>query len=296
MDIFRYRLRVWARSLLRIVELHRSAIPVRTLHLWFLGDILENEYIWKGQGAYIETGLMQQFFMAMYEVAQVVGILSSNFERILIKAIHGNHGRGRERRRSTKTWMNWEFLWYRYLELVCRDLPNVEFDLGLSWFDLANVFDFTFLLLHGEDIIRYMKFPWYSINELDKAYAAIMQRVGHPFEVMVFGHHHISANFQTSKGEWYCNGNWVGGTMYSLKVLRDMATPKQWLLFCHPKRAIASRWPIDLMLEDAEIWKEVKRTSYDIHVPVSNRDLLAAMNESAKRAAWTHEHPRRFNQ
>lgn len=293
-DIFRYRLRIWTQAVQKIVELHRSKIPVNTLNLWFLGDVLENEFIYKGQGAYIETGLMQQFFMSQYEVAQAIAILASNFREIRVRGVHGNHGRGTEKPRTAKTFVNWEFIWYRYLELICRDLHNVTFDFQTSWFDIVDVQGHSFLMMHGEDIRRYMRFPWYSVDIMEKAYGAILERVKHPFEVLVFGHHHVASNFQTSRGEWFCNGNWVGPTTFTIKVLREMATPKQWLLFCHPKRSVASRWPVDLMQENQDIWDSVKASSYDIHVPVGNRDILAAMDASAKTAAWADIHPRKL--
>lgn len=158
-NVFRYRLRIWYRAINRIVAIQRNTIPIHKLNLWFLGDVIEGENIFRSQGAYIETGVLQQYFASLYEVAQAVASLASNFEEIEIRAVTGNHGRVRTERNATKTWVNWEWLWYRYLHLLCRDLPNVHFKLTMSWFDLPVVQGYRWLMLHGEDARRYMRFP-----------------------------------------------------------------------------------------------------------------------------------------
>lgn len=282
-DVLRYRIRIWLKAVKKIVKLHRASVPVRKCNLWLLGDILENEFIWKGQGSYIETGLMQQFFVAMYEVAQAIALLAGDFEEVEIHAVAGNHGRGTERKNASKTWTSWEWLWYRYLELVLREVSNVRFDLTPSWFDLPTVQGHTFLMVHGEDVRRYMRFPWYSTERMEKSFSELLSAVGRPFDYMVMGHHHVAASFQTSKGEWFCNGNWVGPTMYSMKTLWEMVKPTQWMMFCHPKRGLTSRWIIDLWQENEAIWRDVKETSYNVHVPFSNQEILSAVH-TAQRA------------
>ena len=206
-EVLRYRIRVWVKGVLKLLALHRTSVPVRKLNIWFLGDVLENEWIFRGQGAYIETGLIQQYFAALYEFGQAIAYLSAYFEEVEVHGVAGNHGRGTERPRQSKTWVNWEWLWYRYLELICREIPNIKFDLARSWFDLPEVQGHKFLLIHGEDIRRYMRFPWYNAQWMEQGYGAILERVGSPFENLCFGHHHVAANFQTSRGEWICNGN-----------------------------------------------------------------------------------------
>lgn len=112
---------------------------------------------------------------------------------------------------------------------------------------------------------------------MEKNYSELLESVRKPFTYMAFGHHHVLSSFQVSKGEWFCNGNWVGPTVYTVKKLYTMSLPKQWLFFMHPKRGVTSRWPIDLMVEDEELWNKVKDTEYDIHVPHTNQEIMAAM-------------------
>ena len=282
-EVFRYRLRVWLKGVLKFLAMHRASTPVKKLNLWLLGDILENEWIYRGQGAYIETGLMQQFYAALYEIGQVIACLSAHFEEIEIHGVPGNHGRGTKRPRETKTWVNWEWSWYRYLELVCMSLENVTFDLPMAWYDLPEVMGRRFLLLHGEDIKRYMRFPWYSTERMEKAYGAIMEHVGTPFEYLCFGHHHVGATFQTSKGEWICNGNWVGPTMFTMKVLYEMVKPVQFMLFFHPKQGITTTHKINLSKQDQGLWDEVAKTAYTIDVPLTNQEILYAIEQSRRK-------------
>jgi hypothetical protein len=280
LNVFRYRLQLWLRSVIKIVKLHRKSVPVNKLNLWFLGDILENEFLFRGQGSYIETGLLQQFYASMYEIAQAIAVLASHFETIEIRGVAGNHGRGTPKPGQTKTWVNWEWLFYRYLELVCRDLTNVKFDLALSWYDLPEVLGHRFLMLHGEDIISYMRFPWYGAERMLDGYFQLLTAVGKPFEYMVFGHHHIAANFQMPAGEWFCNGAWTGYTQFVIKRLYKTEKPKQWLFFCHEKRGIGARYLLDLMEDDEKLWKKIKDTSYDIHIPPTNQAITAAMEQA----------------
>ena len=44
-NVFRYRLRLWLRSVIKITELLRYSIPIRKLNLWFLRDVLENKHL-----------------------------------------------------------------------------------------------------------------------------------------------------------------------------------------------------------------------------------------------------------
>jgi len=285
-NVFRYKLRVWLKAVLKFLYMHRASTPVKRLHLWFLGDVLENEWIYRGQGAYIETGLIQQYYAALYEIGQVIAHLSTYFEEIEIHGVPGNHGRGTKRPRETKTWVNWEWLWYRYLELVCGSLKNVKFDLAMSWYDLPMVMGHRFLLLHGEDIKRYMRFPWYSTERMEKAYGAIMERVGTPFEYLCFGHHHVGATFQSSKGEWICNGNWVGPTMFTMKVLYEMVKPIQFMMFFHPQQGITTTHKINLAKQDQGLWDEVEETSYNIDVPITNQEILGAIEKSRRKVFY----------
>ena len=164
--------------------------------------------------------------------------------------------------------------------MICRDLPNVKFNLTMSWFDLPKVQGRKFLILHGEDVRRYMGFPWYSVNRMLNGYYKLVNLIGESFEYLTFGHHHVASDFQTSVGEWFCNGNWVGWTLYSVKRLYEIAPPKQWLLFVHKKQGITGRRLINLLVENKRLWRQIKKTEYDIHIPPTNQEILAAMERA----------------
>lgn len=250
-DVFKQELDFLYRSVLKIVNIQRSAIPIKKLHIFFLGDHVENETIYKGQSFDIEADVMEQFFFGVNQISHFIQVLSKHFEIIDTTWISGNHGRvGRIGEHPWK--VNWDYLFARFVQTELRENTRIKFTIPVKWWEIVDVMGWKFLLVHGEDIRRYFKLPWYDTRNYEADYARMLQSIGQSFTYLVFGHHHVPIEWDSSYGERICNGTFVGHPLYALKRLRVCVRPTQFLFFVHPKVGISSRYKVRLDLASKE--------------------------------------------
>lgn len=267
-NVFRYRLRVYERALKEIVERHNKAYPIKDLVVWLGGDLLEGERIYSPQQVFIDTNVMNQFFIVQYEIADFLSRLSSRFEKIEVVCSPGNHGRVYSRKEASD-FVNWEYILYRNIEFILREHKNIHFDIPYTWYRVKNVNGVKILFIHGDDIRRWMRWPWYGSENLYNGYYQLMSKIGQPFNVLVFGHFHQPANLVLPDGEFISNGSFVGYTRYTIKKLGGYSIPpRQVVFFIHPTVGITARYMIYLDIDYPELWKEIKKTSYEVNLPL----------------------------
>lgn len=243
--IFEKRLNYLFEKLVYIVELHRKSIPIRDLHLICLGDNMENEIIFAGQPFLIELDVMEQFFAGVELVSRFILDLSKHFENIHTHWISGNHGR-MGKMGEHKWTVNWDYLFAKFIEQKLSACKTITFDVPKKWWNIITIEGWKFLLVHGEDIRRYMKFPWYDTARFDADYSKILQSINQDFTYMVFAHHHVPIQWDSAYGERIANGTFVGYNVYALKRLRASVRPTQVTFGVHKRMGITSRYLVRL--------------------------------------------------
>lgn len=263
-EVFRYRLRLLLKGISILVRRQLNIAPIHTCHLFLLGDIIENETVFQPQMTFIDTNVLNQFFIAQHEVSRFIASLSRIFPKVEITCIRGNHGRVGSSHRDHNELVNWEHILYTNIAYQLQRYKNVTFDIPLAWWRIKKVEKRRILLIHGDDIKRWMNFPFYGIDRTAKSYSEAMQGINRPFDDLVLGHFHVPHNWQTAKGEVFVNGSFVGATKFVFKQLHTTVRPSQWIFLVHPEQGIADRFLFRLDKKDTQLRAETKKDGYDI--------------------------------
>jgi transposase-like protein len=242
-EIFERRAHNLLKSVRKITSIHRMAYDLPMLHIWFLGDIGENESIFEGQRNYIDSDVLTQLFRACDVFCEFIVSLLADYPQVKIVGITGNHGRV-GKKGEFKEYANWDRICYHFIEARLRNEKRITFDIPKSWWRIAQVRGWKFLLTHGDDIRAWRGFPYYGVDRADANYTLLLQSINESYEYFVCGHHHNRAEFDRPKGEKIVNGAWPGGSIFSLKKLNTASEPSQLFFGVHERKKITWRYKL----------------------------------------------------
>lgn len=225
------------RDLGRVYRLPRLFCPI-------LGDVVENETIFPGQKGEIDADVVQQLFTAVDALAGFLSRMQGLFSEVVVPCVYGNHGRVGQKGEN-KLYVNWDYICYKFLQARLAGQPRIRFEIPLTWWHLVEIRGWRFLLTHGDQIRSWMGIPYYGIDRADANITTLLQAQGISYDYMVIGHHHNAANVDRPQGEKIVNGNWPGGSIFSLHRLNRATEPSQ-TMFLVGKGGIALREKIML--------------------------------------------------
>lgn len=191
------------------------------------------------------------------EEAEGVAKCADAFGRVHVVSVPGNHGRT-TRKPHAKSYvnLNYEVLLSWFLEREFKNDDRVTFEAPMSGDALFKVYDWKFLLTHGDRIgsrggqgfIGPVATVARGAQKLRMQYATM----GHKLDLIMMGHFHTPL--------WMpgcvVNGCLPGFSEYAFGPLRVTPTPpSQWLFFVHPKYGVTSRW--EIFLEDPKMYQQI---------------------------------------
>ncbi len=244
--IFRERAENLLDSVRKITSIHKMAYELPTLNIWFLGDIVENETIFAGQRSQIDSDVVTQLFMACDVFVEFILALLSEYPRINIVGITGNHGRI-GKKGEFKEFVNWDYIAYHFIQSRLQNEERITFNIPKAWWLIEEVLGHRFLLLHGDDIRAWQGIPYYGIDRADARYTLLFQSIDESYDYFVCGHHHNAASIDRPVGEKIVNGAWPGGSIFSLKKLNVSSVPNQLFFGVHPNKGITWRYKLSLL-------------------------------------------------
>lgn len=245
---FLARLDFFKEKLAKIFEIERSVVPYRRINVFFLGDIIEGATIFRGQLRSIDKNVVQQVMVSVNALSDFISWLSTLFAEVGCYCVVGNHGRiGLKGELSPMD--NLDYLTYKWVEERTADITNVEVNVADTWWMAVERMRHRFVLVHGDDVKAWMNIPFYGA---DRSEGRMQRLLGIGFQYFVIGHHHTPAEF----GNVIMNGNWVGGSEFSLKVIQAGGLPSQKLFSVH--RAFGITWSRDVKLVDPRTLKPTK--------------------------------------
>lgn len=245
-DIFERRMQQYYETIMSIVNRYRLTTPMPDAHIWMLGDMVEGEQIFRGQAARIECDVMEQFFRGKAIISRFASEIGANFDSVSISCVAGNHGRI-GRKGETKFYVNWDHMMYRYMEDTLADHGNITWNIPKSWWTVVEVRGQRFYLTHGDDLIRYMGVPWYSLERYDAKETKLLRMVGQTYDHIVIGHHHTAFEWDSGPGWRIANGAFSSGGLFPAKRLQLMNLPHQWIFGVHNEHGITFRYPLKLV-------------------------------------------------
>lgn len=223
----RKRLDRLTKSVYEITQIERNGgIPLKKLKIHCLGDIVQGEDVFPGQGFKLDTLLMEQVFTLSDEVIRRVFIpLAELFEQVEIFCIPGNHGKqGRRGQSSRQT--NWDYIVYWLWRERMAETKHVKFFISASPFLIYEMYPQgqKHALIHGQQARGWLGFPYYGIDRLHKR---LISLTGLYIDYLHHGHHHQPSLQDTHIGRKIGNGSIEGGSDYSVNDLITANTPQQ---------------------------------------------------------------------
>ncbi len=252
-DIFLERLEFLKTSLKKIFEIHLDNTPYPVFNIFFLGDIIEGSTIFPGQERQTDLHAAKQVILAVDQIAEFIAWVAALYPwKVKCYCVVGNHGRiGKKGEQSPLN--NLDFLVYHYCREKLIHFSNVEFHISESWYMVVEKMNWRFLLVHGDDIRAWMGIPYYGLERSESRYQRMLADSQIGFHYFCCGHHHQEA---TIKSRIFMNGNWVGGSELSMKIMQVSNTPTQLLFSMHPLFGVT--WERNIQLQNPGKPKKIK--------------------------------------
>jgi len=224
-DIAAERCRQLRDSLIEITQIHQTAMDVRRLNVFALGDELEGHgQIYPAQPFYLDAHLYQQWLVFAEMMVSFLRDLLQVYDKIKVYKVYANHGRlGKKGEGHPQD--NVELLVWHYISARLADEPRIKFAISPSWFMLVNRMGWNFYIAHGEDTL-----PWspYAARGAFNVKLRLNSLFEQKIHYLLLAHHHVSLEIERElEGSIIYNGCWPGPTDWSLKALHEANLPSQ---------------------------------------------------------------------
>ena len=243
-DIFNRRLFGWANLLLRLVELRRNNVPIDTLVIPMLGDMISGDIHDELARTNIDN-CMGQMIRGANLISQAIMLLAPNFEKIHIPCVVGNHGRMTRKPPMKDKYMDWDYMLYQWIAAFCKNQKNITFDIPKSFINLFSVYDNTILIMHGDSVSGGGSNT--SITRAITSLRGVLQYRKNlnvelgiedetiQFDNVMIGHFHRIDEIDIGTGELHICGCMKGPDEFALQRLHKASKPKQLVTYWHPK-------------------------------------------------------------
>jgi len=241
-EVFKRRLQQYYNAIKIIVDIHRSAFPIRICNVFLLGDLVHNDLL----GRFctleeIESPVIDQFTnIVVPEISNFLMSLTKIFEKVKVYGVRGNHGAvWKFAAEST----NWDYVVYKFIETRLANQKRITFNFPKDFFQLVRIQRHTFLLVHGDQIPMHLTLPWYGTTTKAMRWQGSMPE---RFEYVCLGHFHFPSIVTWNEIEILTNGCFVSDDEWVRKRLGLKSEPKQIIFGVHPRIGISFRYYIDL--------------------------------------------------
>jgi len=228
------RLQMLAKKAIEITRMRRSTAKIRDLRIYLIGDMVEGEDIFPHQAHTIDSSVFEQAVKNTPAIlARMIMTLSSEFTKVKVVCVPGNHGRNGPKGRGGHPKTNWDSVCYEVLRLMLLGSDHspsslrkrMEFVNTGKFYAVDRVFDWGNLMVHGDQITGgFAGFPWYGTAK--KAWGWI-DSIPEPWEYLFFGHFHTYAQAVLNRRMFLCNGTTESDNTYAQANLAAAGFPCQ---------------------------------------------------------------------
>lgn len=247
-DIMENEFDTLLRGVVSIMTRQMELAPIKKLHIFMLGDMVEGWDIFSGQPQNIDQDILNQVYLLENTTMKFILQLMAAFPELTIEisCVVGNHGRVGKKGENPH-WVNWDMVFYKNLEKSFLYYPNVIFNIPKAWYYIQEVNGWKFLLQHGDDVKGWGGIPFYGIDRSQKNDREMLETINEKFDYIEMGHLHTPAILPLMGGGFITmNGCWPGGSILSMKNMKKTGKPIQWIKGVHPERGMTWTYPIYL--------------------------------------------------
>jgi len=242
-DIAAGRVAEFAEKVVELTNIQRASHPVKKVHIWALGDIIEGTDIFAGQQWLVDSGLYRQIFKnGATMMADFLRVMLANFEEVHFAGVIGNHGRlGRFGQHHYED--NGDRFLYETVRLILADEKRITWDIpegrdgDRAWYTVDRIGNYSCMLIHGDQIRGSLGIPFYGVRKKVLGWkAAAMDGQMPDFKDVAFGHWHQLYQQEFNGITVRCSGSTESSNHYALENLAAQGRPTQRLMFVHPEK------------------------------------------------------------
>ena len=255
--IFVRRLKFLENKIKDIVTDQLRGYKFTKLHIFGMGDMvsgmIHDELVENAES------IIFQVLNGAFVTAQFILNLQQLFPKVEIDGVLGNHGRLHQKKRYKRHYENWDYVFYQYVGMFLAINPQIKWRWAKSPFLTKKIYDWEFLVLHGDNIQSWMGIPWYGIERAMWKLGDLIQSKEHRINYRLLGHFHNSGEMDRVTGEMLINGSMIGGNEFSLGKMFTFGRPTQVFFGVNKRIGITWRFPLRLDLPEVD---EVKPYPY----------------------------------
>jgi len=237
------RIEAYAEKVISLTEIQRADHPVRKIHVWALGDIVEGELIFPGQSFLIDGGIYRQVTVDGPRILRnFLNRMLEYFDEVIFTGIIGNHGSlGGKSRRDHDPETNADRMLYRIVSLMFEKEPRISFNIPdgrgeRNWYAVPQIGNYRALLCHGDQFGSLSSF----YNFQKKAYGWKVGAIDEEFDDIYIGHFHTPTKMTFNTIQLRISGSPESTNTYAIENLAAVGKPSQQLLFVHPSKGIVT--------------------------------------------------------
>lgn len=238
------RVMLYGKKVIELTRLQRSHHPVRKLHVWVLGDVIEGVLIFPGQQWLVDSSLYRQITVDGPRIlGNFLRLMLTEFDSVHVTAVIGNHGRLAQKGMYDPE-SNGDRMLYRITQQLLAGEKRLTWAIpdGMGerhWYAVDKIGNYSCLLMHGDQIRGgFAGFPFYGLAK--KVWGWKAGAIPEHFDDVVFGHWHQNVTVTLNRTIARCNGSTESDNTYAQENLAAMGRPSQRLMFVHPKRGRVS--------------------------------------------------------
>ena len=240
-DMCEQRIEEYADKVIKLTNIQRADHPVRKLHIWALGDIVEGELIFPGQGHLIDSSLYRQVTIDGPRIlGNFLRRMLSEFESVHFVGVIGNHGAlGGRARRDYDPETNADRMLYRIIQQIFASEPRITWDIPdgpheRNWYAVDKIGDYSTLLFHGDQIRSFGS----QYGFMKKILGWKSGAIDVDFDDAFMGHYHQPTKMTLNTVTLRVSGSPESYNTYAQESLAAVGFPSQHLQFVHPENGV----------------------------------------------------------
>lgn len=246
------RIEQYADTVIRLTEIQRAEHPVKHLHIWALGDIVEGELIFPGQSFLVDGGLYRQITVDGPRIMKnFITKMLENFETVTFVGVIGNHGAiGGRSRRDHDPETNADRMLYRITQLMFENEKRIKFVIpdgrgDRNWYAIDKIGNYSSMLIHGDQfgslstLYSFQKkvYGWkVGAVEYKDQYGIVQEE----FNDVYCGHFHTPTKMTFNTVQMRISGSPESSNTYAIEALGAVGKASQPLMFVHPEKGIVT--------------------------------------------------------
>jgi len=161
-DIFIDKANNLVHKVYEVIELLSGHYQIDTLYIYFVGDIVDNDFIYRGQKFFIDGDTGEQLQVAVKVFSDILNSFLKIFKHIHVVSVPGNHGRHTSRSEASPASRNFDYHFSWILSTIFASVDRITFEIPNSYFYYPRIYDWVYFLHHGNDVYSWMCLSPYS--------------------------------------------------------------------------------------------------------------------------------------